>query len=625
MSEEPPKLPEDLQQYDALDAQVTSNGQRRIYGVDEEGKKTQLKGDDVLAAYGYTDADLPGAIPDSSPEAEDPATSAPEASADKEPDVYDEYTEAVRSGEARDKTFSQWVLDTEKSKAAKWYTDTRSHGEAAIARSENGPDTDEKGSGDIEPGLLIDEENQERLNAREGRANPTEDDTDYYAWLKRSSGRSEEDAPAEGGETPTEGPEGPGGPGEPNPPEEPGPETPTPEEPETPDDTEVIPGIEDLDDPEYQALREEMEEARSEFAALAAKRRGVSTFSIRASNKRLEKARQRYESLRDQAGAYVAGHLERIGRSPEEIKQLATAARALESMFLTKNVMDLQLASAEGKRLKPFYDWWARQGGHKFFSKAGLKGNLKKGVAMAAIGFVPGVGLGIAGAAVLGPVVGGVLGASLAARVGRGLMGARINKNAEAPEVARVQNETQQASDLERFDANPDDLGTSAVTAGVMDLTDRSVGRNRRRNAQAAAVAAIAGVAGGILGHQIHDIFSPPKGPIDKIPTTGDPGPPKPPTEIPNFGDLDARYPWTHMADKVGAEAATNHILDLAQKGQAIGWTVEGNGASGGQGAILRIITPTGAILEGNEQINLGLDLIEELTKNSGTTIPVTS
>ena len=617
MSEEPPKLPEDLQQYDALDAQVTSNGQRRIYGVDEEGKKTQLKGDEVLAAYGYTDADLPGTQSDVTPTAEDPATSTPETSADKEPDVYDEYTEAVRSGEARDTTFSQWVLDAEKRKAAKWYTDTRSHGEAAIARSENAPDTDEKGSGDIEPGLLIDEEHQERLNAREGRTNPTEDDTDYYAWLKRSSGRAEEDAPAEGGETPPVGPEGPGGSSEPTPPEEPGPETP-PEEPENPeDDTEAIPGIEDLDSPEYQELREEMEEARSEYAALTAKRRGIS-FGIFTSKKRLEAARLRYVEARDRAGAYVAQHLERTGRSPEEVKEMATAARALEAMGLTKEIMDLQLASAEGKRLKPFYDWWARQGGHKFFSKAGLKGNLKKGAAMAAIGFVPGVGLGIAGAAVLGPVVGGVLGASLAARVGRGLMGARINKNAEAPEVSRVQNATQLGADLERFDANPDDLDTSAITEGVEDLTSRSVGRNRRRNAQAAAVAAIAGVAGGILGHQIHDIFTHAKGP--KVIDIG-PKAPKPP-EIPNFGTADERLPWFHFTDRLGEEGANSTLRSLPDRASSIGWQVVTSG-QGRDWSVVEVISDKGVRFVTNSQKNLALDIIDELTKTTGTPGPV--
>ncbi len=46
-------LPEDLEQYDKLRAVVAKDGSRRIYGVDENGKNRQLKGDDVLKAYGY--------------------------------------------------------------------------------------------------------------------------------------------------------------------------------------------------------------------------------------------------------------------------------------------------------------------------------------------------------------------------------------------------------------------------------------------------------------------------------------------------------------------------------------------------------------------------------------------
>lgn len=629
MSEEPNKLPDELSHYAGLEAQVTSNGHRRVYGVDENGKKTVLQNDNVLAAYGYTDDDLPSQ--NSATIKQEVQNSIP-SNKEIEKDPYDEYLEEVRSGEASDIAFNDWSQSREKRKAAKWYTNTRSHGDAYMARSESEEDTDEKGAGDIGVDLLNNEDHQTQLNSRENRTTPSQDDVEYYAWLKKNSG-SEPTKPAE--ET---------GPQEPLPSQlPPTPDVPLFTESIEPQEKSIEESIDDilgakeaplqpeaqveasesppdynddelLDDPEYQELREEMDIAREEFASLAARRRGA-TFGFYSTQSRLERAEARYCMARDRAGAYVANYFEKQGRTTEEIRHLAIAARALEAMGLTKDVLDHQLALAEGRKLKGFYDWWARQGGHNFFSKAGLKGNLKKGLAMAAIGFIPGIGLGMVGAAVLGPAVGGVLGASLASRVGRGIMGAKIDKNAESPAVATVQNNEQFNNDLDRFYDNPDDLGTTAVTEGVMDLTERSIDRNRGRVAKAASVAAIAGVAGGIAGHYIHDIFrgnisrpntglSPTSGAVDSTPAVRVP-------EIPNFGQLDDRMPWTHFADRFGANSATPRILAAVEKARSMGWQVEGNGQGGGQGAIVRIVAPNGTQITDISQMNLLLDYFD--------------
>lgn len=95
-------------------------------------------------------------------------------------DVYEEYNQAVASNTdgAKDKTFREWVKADEIKKAAKWYTNTRAHGEAP---DEIDPDA---GPSDDEIKGLINKDHQERLNAREGRSNPTEDDIAYYRWLK---------------------------------------------------------------------------------------------------------------------------------------------------------------------------------------------------------------------------------------------------------------------------------------------------------------------------------------------------------------------------------------------------------------------------------------------------------
>jgi 5-bromo-4-chloroindolyl phosphate hydrolysis protein len=55
----PNELPPELGQFDHLSAMVDAAGRNRIYGVDEEGHKKQLKIDEVYAAYGYTEEDYP--------------------------------------------------------------------------------------------------------------------------------------------------------------------------------------------------------------------------------------------------------------------------------------------------------------------------------------------------------------------------------------------------------------------------------------------------------------------------------------------------------------------------------------------------------------------------------------
>jgi hypothetical protein len=52
------QMPPDLAQFSGLEAKVYENGARHVYGIDDSGKKVHLKGDDVLAAYGYGPEDL---------------------------------------------------------------------------------------------------------------------------------------------------------------------------------------------------------------------------------------------------------------------------------------------------------------------------------------------------------------------------------------------------------------------------------------------------------------------------------------------------------------------------------------------------------------------------------------
>lgn len=54
-----PELPESLNNFQSLEAMVAKDGSRRVYGVNEAGKKKQIAADTVLTAYGYGPDDLP--------------------------------------------------------------------------------------------------------------------------------------------------------------------------------------------------------------------------------------------------------------------------------------------------------------------------------------------------------------------------------------------------------------------------------------------------------------------------------------------------------------------------------------------------------------------------------------
>lgn len=175
-----PDLPKGLNQYDHLDASVTKGGAHRIYGVDTDGKKHALPQDYVLEAYGHDSRAV-----------EDAKTA--KANPDTSKDIYEEYKEAVSADHegAKDLNFREWVKKGEVKRAAKWYSETRAHGEAP---DEIDPDT---GPTDSDIDSLMAKDHQEQLNAREGKSNPTKDDVEYYRWLKKESGHPEEDKTTE--------------------------------------------------------------------------------------------------------------------------------------------------------------------------------------------------------------------------------------------------------------------------------------------------------------------------------------------------------------------------------------------------------------------------------------------
>ncbi|GAC1387877.1 MAG: hypothetical protein NVSMB37_6680 [Candidatus Saccharimonadales bacterium] len=76
---------------------------------------------------------------------------------------------------------------------------------------------------------------------------------------------------------------------------------------------------------------------------------------------------------------------------------------------------------------------------------------------------------------------------------------------------------------------------------------------------------------------------------------------------------VDSSAPWSHFAQEVGPGNATARITELVSKAGQHGWKINGNGLSGGHGAIVSIVTPEGKIFTDNSNINAALDLIASL------------
>lgn len=611
MSELQPQLPAELNNFSALEARKFSNGSNHIYGVNEQGKKTHLKGDNVLAAYGYTPADLPSNVTDAPATVETPVETTTVA---PDQDLYNEYANAVKdeaatirvknletgkmdSVKVKDLNFREWLKANETRKAARWYTATRAHGE--VPEGEIG----DLGNGD-EATRLFNREDIERINAREGKANPTQDDIEFYRWLKGNTGETNTDT--------TTGPQDNG-----------------PNDENNDDPTEQTPTVPGIELPAE--LSETLAAARDEFVRLSSKRRGLITGF--GNKKALAAAKLRYEEARDAAGAFVAEELSNDGAEADVVRRFATMGAIAETYQTSGLIYERQMSDSDGKRLKPFYDWWARQGG-KFFSK----GTVKKAAVMSVIGGGVGFVAGAAGSVVFGPIGGALVGTAIARGVARGLMGAKINKEAGANSVSREQMTSQFANDSNRLRQaaeNGDTLTTADVTEGIQNLTDRSIRRNRRRAAIAAVIGAATGFAGAELGQHLlhggggggsHEAASPgsgtttttpgaptPKVPIDNGPVGGPTIEQIPTAPVPKINLLptDARLPWTHMSSNVGAGEATPTILSAVEKGQAMGFKFNGQTVPGvNNDRILSVTLPDGTFYNDNGHINAAIDYI---------------
>lgn len=391
------------------------------------------------------------------------------------------------------------------------------------------------------------------------------------------------------------------------------PTDPTQENPEVP--TPVDQGPEVIKLPEN--LQKDLDASRAEYVRLSAKRSGL--IFGRRNKKELAAAEAAYNKARDDAGAFVAEQMKATGNGEKEIGLAAIQGKMLEGHELAHNIYDAHVKGADEKKLKGFYEFWARQGtGGKFFSR----GNAVKGATMTGIGFVPGIVAGAAGVALLGPIAGALAGGYVGRSVARGLMGAKINKEADAVRVAAEQRDASIAqTDAEAFATAgaADTLNTAQITESITARTEAQRKRNRNRAVAGVLISAAAGAAGAAAASHIPNPFGGSRNGkitmIDKKPTPKvDTGRPTLPggslTEAapvaPKAIDItasDARLPWTHVTERIG-QNGTPKIFEAVEKGRAMGIDIVGKGRG------LESVTYNGVTYTDNAHINGALDYI---------------
>jgi hypothetical protein len=400
------------------------------------------------------------------------------------------------------------------------------------------------------------------------------------------------------------------------------PTDPTLKNPEVP--TPVEQGPEVIKLPEN--LQKDLDASRAEYVRLSAKRSGL--IFGRRNKKELAAAEAAYNKARDDAGAYVAEQMKATGNGEKEIGLAAIQGKMLEGHELAHNIYDARVKGADEKKLKRFYEFWARQGtGGKFFSR----GNAVKGATMTGIGIVPGIVAGAAGVALLGPIAGALAGGYVGRSVARGLMGAKINKEADAVRVASEQRDASIAqTDSEAFATAgaADTLNTAQITESITGRTEAQRKRNRNRAVAGVLISAAAGAAGAAAASHIPNPFGGSGNGkitmIDKNPTpkvgTGRPtlpgggltevAPVAP--KVIEITPSDPSLPWTHMASKVGNAQATPSILGAVEKGRAMGFKFNGETVPGvNNDRILSVTLPDGRLLTSNADINGALDYIQ--------------
>lgn len=625
MSEEPPKPinQEDVQALDELRENAIANG---TYAEQAKAFADQAESIGVDASQRYSDAensessgvvrpttteDVQGAIAeynDTSSEmsevgpsavasvAQEPWTigtsnednvsneteqppNTPENPEDTSPDddLYKEYSKAVRDEsetfsvkdqetgkfvqkKAKDLNFREWLSATEKKKAAKWYTQTRPHGEAPDEL-----DIDHPSEEDIQ--RTLDKDHQERLNAQEGKANPTEDDKAYYRWLKGNGGQEEpgtgnspEEDDSTNGKEPWDkysrnkkrpGDEDPRtveipvdeDPGTSKGPENDGPgtaEIPGDDDPRKKIGDAINKRIEELTaggmsesdahaqahdefwgkepigdedptgvidfikTPEMIEVEEELEIARDELARLQAGRERTTFLSIRFSKKKLEAATERYQEIKAKAEAMAFDFLESKGLSRESIKSAANFGRFVEAskLIVSQYGVEMERISKQNPKTRKFLEWWSKNSGGELFSKK----NMKKSAVLGLIGLPIGFAVGMVASPLISGGSAAIAGVAMMRGISKGILGHRIGKEAsanlaEAKAVSRIEH---LKAVTDKLESQNEELAAEMVDTLNSRLVESAKKGNDREARKALLIAGTVGAISGWLANYLH-------------------------------------------------------------------------------------------------------------------------
>lgn len=288
---------------------------------------------------------------------------------------------------------------------------------------------------------------------------------------------------------------------------------------------EPTPGIpERLTSPELEAADVLVDVARTEYARMLAGQESSTFFSFKFSEKKVRAAKEAYDEAVANAGAVALGLFRERGVESADLAKANNWGAMEEQFKLISEQFDLEKNAVESKRLKGFYDWWQKQG-TKLFSM----GTIKKGAVMAAIGVPIGVGAAIIAAPIFaGAGVAAGAGLAVSRSVSKGLVGNAIRRNAEAGSVAEakvIQRREDATALIMEFENN--DRAVEQEYLGRM-VTDRSK-EVKHGNDKRAATSMVVAAGGAVLGYLAADWVG------DHLPWGGPkppPGAPKPP-EVP--------------------------------------------------------------------------------------------
>ena len=355
-------------------------------------------------------------------------------------------------------------------------------------------------------------------------------------------------------------------------------------------------------------LQKNLDDAREAYIKISSRRRMISI----GQKGKVADAKKAYDNARDAAGSHIAAQYEAAGVSPAEIKARSNAGAAFELMNLANFTNAHQIEIADGKSLRRFNEFWARNGGrNQETGKRNWKGIAKKAAAMALITAIPGAGIAFAAGTLIGAGTGALVGSALASSISRNLFRSHVEKGANAKTVAAEQAEYLIANNAENLDNSEADLDSASVSDIYQQQTDKINRRNKWRHVGGVAIgvasvplgyygsrAVIGGVrhllGGNNSGVKVTGRLPGPLKPVTppsqvpgptgpRIPTlpTGEVLPPVP-APTPNTLDIPKglidtskwKLPWNWGQEKFGNQAA-NKLYSLSDQAKLDGHAVE--------------------------------------------------